>query len=247
VKTENPPGQAQKKFDFSPPNRRPFVASLPATIDTYEEGVAHFFRWRTGLDYYLAVDQVVDFVVQTGRVRVIDLLTDTATFALRLAARKAFAGHVYSFDTNITLLERAKQRAAHLNLQQCIDFRQVRESPFPLSDGFGEVAVSFFDLHRHPGGDYLAEVLRLLAPEGHLILAELLIPESARKSIAWRYRKLHLRYAQKNPVEASAVYYDQEEIIQLLFRAGFRQVILQGLNVPESRNAGVFSLIAATK
>ena len=43
------------------------------------------------------------------------------------------------------------------------------------------------------------------------------------------------------------MYYDQEEIIQLLFRAGFRQVILQGLNVPESRNAGVFSLIAATK
>jgi hypothetical protein len=32
-----------------------------------------------------------------------------------------------------------------------------------------------------------------------------------------------------------------------LFRAGFRQVIVQGLNTPDSRYSGVFSLIAATK
>ena len=60
-------------------------------------------------------------------------------------------------------------------------------------------------------------------------------------------KKMHLRYVQKNPAEARAVYYDQDEIIQLFFRAGFRQVIIQGLKVPESPHSGVFSLIAATK
>lgn len=247
MKTEHHAGSPQKKFDFSPPRQRPFVANLPATIDTYEEGVARFFRWRTGLDYYLTVDQVADFAVNTGRTRVIDLLTDTGAFALRLAARKAFTGRIHSFDTNVTLMERAKQRAAHLNLQQFAEFRHMREPQFPVTDGFGELAVSFFDLHRHHAEYYLAEILRILVPDGHLILAELLMPKSVQRSLPCLMKKMHLRYIQKNPVEAAAVYYDREELIQLLFKAGFRQVIIQGLNAPESRYAGIFSLIAATK
>ena len=223
------------------------MANLPARIDTYEEGVARFFQWRTGLDYYLSIDQVVDFVVNTGRVKVIDLLTDTATFALRLAARKSFAGRIHSFDNNITLLERAKQRAAHLNLQQFIEFRHVQESRVPIADGYGELAVSIFDLHRHHAEQYLTEALRILTPNGYLVLAELLIPKSVRNSVYWLMRNMHLRYVQKNPTEAQARYFDQDEIIDLLFKIGFRQVIIQGLNVPASRHSGVFSLIAATK
>jgi ubiquinone/menaquinone biosynthesis C-methylase UbiE len=247
VKTETPAQNLQKRFDFSPPHPRPFLANLPAKIDTYEEGVARFFHWRTGLDYYLTIDQVVDFAVNTGRMKVVDLLADTAAFALRLAGRKAFLGRIYSFDTNVTLLERAKQRAAHLNLQPCIEFRQFQEPRLPVPDGYGELAVSIFDLHRHPAQQYLAEILRILVRDGHLLLAEMLEPKSARTSLPWIWKNLHLRYIQKNPSEARATYYDREEIIELLFGAGFRQVIIQGLNVPASPRSGVFSLIAATK
>ncbi len=247
MKTDTPPQNAQQKFDFSPHQERPFLANLPARIDTYEEGVAQFFRWKTGLDYYLAIDQVVDFVVNTQRMKVVDLLADTATFALRLAGRKAFHGRIYSFDNNVTLLERAKQRSAHLNLQHCIEFRHLQESRFPISDGYAELAVSIFDLHRHPAEPYLAEALRILVPDGHMILAEFLEPKSARTTLPWLWRKFHLRFIQKNPAEARAVYYDRDEVIELLFKAGFRQVIVQDLNVPASRHAGVFSLIAATK
>ncbi len=247
MKTKTPAQDYQKKFNFSSPQPRPFLANLPARIDTYEEGVARFFQWRTGLDYYLTIDQIVDFVVNTGRVRVIDLLADTATFALRLAGRKAFPGRIYSFDSNITLLERAKQRAAHLNLQQSIEFRHFQEPRFPVQDAHGDVAVSIFDLHRHPAEQYLAEVLRMLAPDGYLIAAEMLEPKSAR--ISWQriWRKLNLKFIQKNPSEADAIYYDREEAIDLFFKVGFRQVIIQGLSVPASPNSGVFSLIAATK
>ncbi len=237
----------QKKFDFSPPHPRPFLANLPAIIDTYEEGVARFFRWRTGLDYYLTIDQIVDFVVDTRRVRVLDLLTDTATFALRLAGRKAFTGRIYSFDSNVTLLERAKQRAAHLDLQQAIEFRQFQEPRLPVADNYGEIAVSIFDLHRHLAEQYLAETMRILVPDGHLILAEMLEPKSSKAKWIRMWRKMHLKYIQKNSTEAQGIYYDQEEIIELLFSAGFRQVIIQGLNAPTSTHSGVFSLIAATK
>lgn len=247
MKTETPVKEVQKKFDFSPPHPRPFLANLPAKIDSYEEGVARLFRRETGLDYYLTIDQIVDFAINTGRTKVIDLLADTATFALRLAGRKAFPGRIYSFDSNITLLERAKQRAIHLNLQQCVEFRHFQEPRLPLPDGYGELAVSIFDLHRHPAEQYLVEALRILAPDGHLILAELLEPKSARKNLLRIWRQLHLRYIQKNPAEVPAKYFDREEIIQLLFNAGFRQVIIQGLNAPTTTHAGVFSLIAATK
>jgi ubiquinone/menaquinone biosynthesis C-methylase UbiE len=247
MKTEPVAQNLQKKFDFAPPQPRPFLANLPAKIDTYEEGVARFFRWRTGLDYYLTMDQIVDFVVNTGSEKVIDLLTDTAAFALRLAARKAFAGRIYSFDNNVTLLERAKQRAAHLRLQQFIEFRHFQESRIPVTDDYGELAVSIFDLHRHHAEQYLSEALRILAPDGHLMLAELLTPKSVRNSFCWLFKNLHLRYVQRNPTEARSIYYDREEILALLFKTGFRQVILQGLNVPASRHAGVFSLIVATK
>jgi ubiquinone/menaquinone biosynthesis C-methylase UbiE len=247
VKLQNSRQDAQKKFNFSSPQPRPFLSSLPARIDTYEEGVARFFRWKTGLDYYLTIDKIVDWVVITRQTKVIDLLTDTATFALRLAALKAFPGRIYSFDNNVTLLERAKQRAAHLNLQSCIEFRHFQEPTFPIPDGYGELAVSIFDLHRHPAEQYLTEALRVLVPEGRLILAEWLEPKSARYSISGIWKNMHLQYIQRNPAEAHAVYHDREEIIELLFRVGFRQIIIEGLSVPASANSGEFSLIAAQK
>jgi ubiquinone/menaquinone biosynthesis C-methylase UbiE len=247
VKDETPTQSFQKKFDFSLPCPRPFLAHLPAKIDTYEEGVARFFRWRTGMDYYLTMDQIADFVVNTGRTKVLDLLTDTATFALRLAGRKAFLGRIYSFDTNVTLLERAKQRAHHLNLQQTIEFKQFQEPRIPVPDSYGELAVSIFDLHRHSAGQYLAEANRILSPNGHLIIAEILEPKSVRAKVSWMWKRLHLRYIQKNPVETHSFSYDREEVIALIFKAGFRQIIIQGLNTPKSPHSGVFSLIAATK
>jgi ubiquinone/menaquinone biosynthesis C-methylase UbiE len=247
VKRKNAGQNIQKRFNFSSPQPRPFLAGLPAKIDTYEEGVARFFRWKTGLDYYLTIDQIVDWVVNTQRSKVIDLLTDTATFALRLAGLKAFPGRIFSFDNNVTLLERAKQRAVHLNLQPCIEFRYLQEPKFPIPDGFGEVAVSIFDLHRHPAEQYLTEAFRILAREGHLILTEWLEPKSAKYSFSGIWKKMHLQYIQRNPVEAHAVYHDREEIIQLLFEIGFRQITIWVLSVPASGNSGAFSLIDATK
>ena len=245
MNTETPARSFQKKFDFSSP--RPFLSNLPEKIDTYEEGVASYFHWRTGLDYYLTIDQIVDFVVNTERMRVIDILTDTAAFALKLAGRRAFHGHIFSFDSNITLLERAKQRAAHLNIHRTIEFRQSQELRIAVPDGYGDLVVSIFDLHRHPAEQYLAETIRILASDGHLILAEILEPRSARTAWSSWWKKLHLRYIKKNPAEARAVYPDRDEIIELLFKAGYRQVIIQGLNAPASPHSGVFSLIAATK
>lgn len=241
--TRNP----QKKFDFSAPQPRPFLANLPAKIDIYEDGIADFFRWRTGLDYYLTIERIVDFVVDTGRVKVLDLLADTAVFALNLAGRKAFHGQIYSFDSNVTLLERAKQRALQLNLNETVEFNLFQEPRIPVPDCYGDVAVSIFDFHRHPAKQYLKEVMRILAPNGYLILADLIESESSKSSWASKWKRLYLEYIKKNKTEAAAVYYDREEMIALLFEAGFRQVIMQGLNVPDSPHAGVFSLIAATK
>jgi len=247
VKEDTQRSGFQKQFDFSAPRPRPFLAHLPAHIDTYEEGVAEFFRWRTGLDYYATIDHIVDFVINTKRRKIIDFLTDTGTFALRLAGRKTFSGKIFSFDTNVTLLERAKQRVQHLGLQQTVEFQQFHEPTLPVSDCFAEGAVSIFDFHRHPPRQFLAEAYRILVPEGHLVLAEMLEPKSLANTWKWNWRRIHLRYIQKKPEEAAAVYVDNEEMIQMMFEAGFRQVIIQGLKARSVPGVGNFSLIAATK
>ncbi len=247
MKTETPGAGFQKKFDFPPPLPRPFLTDLPARIDSYEEGVARFFEWRTKLNYYATLDQIVDFVINTKRLKVVDLLTDTATFALKLAGRKAFLGRIYSFDNNITLLERARQRARHLNLEHLVDFKQFAGMPLPVSDAFAEIAVSVFDFHRHPAEQFLAEAFRILCSDGHLIVAEMLEPKSSLGRFFWALKRMHLKYVQKNPAEARGIYYDQEEMIRLVFAAGFRQVIIQGLKSPGSPYDGVFCLVAATK
>jgi ubiquinone/menaquinone biosynthesis C-methylase UbiE len=247
VKTEKVRADIQKKFDFSPPRPRPFLASLPAKIDTYEEGVARLFQWRTGLDYYATIDQIVDFIVQTRRTKIVDLLSDTATLALRLAGRKAFFGKINSFDSNVTLLERGRQRARHLNLGQVIEFQQFDERGWPLPDGFAEIVVSVFDFHRQQAQRFLREAFRILAMEGYLLLAEVIEPQSFQNRL-WRgWQRFHLRFIQGNSGEAQGVYYDQEEIIRMLFETGFRQVVIQGLKIPSSSHRGVFSLVAATK
>jgi ubiquinone/menaquinone biosynthesis C-methylase UbiE len=247
VKTERASESLQKKFDFSPPRPRPFLTNLPARIDNYEEGVARFFHWRTGLDYYATIDQIVEFVINTSRTKIVDLLTDTGAFSLKLAGRKGFFGRIYSFDSNITLLERAKQRAQHLNVQRSIEFHHAEPPLCSVEEGFAEVAVSIFDFHRHQPQQFLTEAIRILAPEGHLLLAEMLEPKCISNRCRWVIKQLQLRYAQKNSVEAGGAYYDREEMIRLLFDAGFRQVIIQGLTAPSRQNHGVFCLIAATK
>jgi len=247
VGTEVQQKSAQKQFDFSPPRERPFLSNLPARIDTYEEGIARFFQWRTGLNYYATIDQIADFVLNTRRTRVVDFYADTGAFALRLAGRKNFNGRIYSFDSNLTLLERARQRAQHLNLHQAVEFNHLEGGRWPLSDSFAEVVVSIFDFHRHAAQQFLSEAVRVLAMEGHLLIAEMIVPKSALGSWAWNWKKFHIKYVQKNPAEAQGVYYDREEMIQLLFEAGFRQIVIQGLKQPDSVASGVFSLIAATK
>jgi ubiquinone/menaquinone biosynthesis C-methylase UbiE len=206
VKTEKTGTNIQKKFDFSPPRPRPFLASLPAKIDTYEEGVAQLFQWRTGLDYYATIDQIVDFIVNTRRTKIVDLLSDTATLALRLAGRKAFFGKIHSFDNNVTLLERARQRARHLNLGQVIEFRQFEEKGWPVPDGFAEIAVSIFDFHRQQAPRFLQEAFRILGQDGYLLLAEMIEPRTFWNRMGQGWQRFHLRVIQRNSAEAEGVF-----------------------------------------
>jgi ubiquinone/menaquinone biosynthesis C-methylase UbiE len=236
----------RRKHDDPPVRPRPFLAGLPADVETYEEKVAGFFRRRTGLDYYAAVGRIVEFVVRARSARVVDLLCDTAAFALNLAGHGGFSGRVYSFEHNVTLLERARQRARFLNLDR-VEFRDFEEPRWPLPDGFADAAVSIFDFHRRDPGRFLPEVVRMLAPEGIFVLAELLEPDCARSSAGRLWERLKIRYIEGSPAEARGVYYGREETIRMLRAAGFRQVIVQELKAAASPRMPVFSLVAATK
>ena len=230
VKTETAKQKPQMEFDFFLSKPRPFLSGLPSRIDEYEARVTSFFHRKTGLDYCLIVDRVIDLVISTGGNNVVDMITDAAIFPLRLAKRDEFHGYIYSLDCNVTLIERAKQRAAQLRLQTPIEFRQWHEMQIPLAGGCADTVVSIFDLHRHPAKRYLAETIRILMPEGLLVLAE--YTESKPSDLVRFWRRTRLRYIEKNREEAEIVYPDREHIIEWLFGVGFRQVVIQEMNVP---------------
>ncbi len=232
--------------DCLPVRARPFVASLPAEVETYEEKVAAFFSRRTGMDYHAAVGRIVDFIVRTRRTRVVDLLCDTAAFALSLAGHAGFSGRIYSFEHNVTLLERARQRARFMNLER-VEFRDFQEPCWPLPDGFADAAVSIFDLHRRDPNRFLPEVARLLAPQGIFVLAEPLAPEGTRSRRPRLWERVKIRCLEGVRAEACGVYYGREETIRLLRGAGFRQVVVQELKGARSPGAPVLSLVAATR
>jgi len=236
----------KKGFDFTPPRPRPLIDVVSTRIDEYDDSVARLFHWKTGLDYGSAMNHVIDFVISDGRKKIVDLITDTAVFVLSIAKHEAFKGNVYSFDSNITLLERAKQRAAQSEKYCKIEFKQlINEGRLPLEDCFAEIAVSFFDLHRHQLNQYLAEIIRILEPGGLFIIAALTEPKTGAALRFWRWA--NLKYIKKNPTAADTVYPDREHLIQSLFGAGFRQVVIQEMTSPTKMRPGVFSLFAATK
>ena len=107
--------------------------------------------------------------------------------------------------------------------------------------------MSFFDFHRQPASRFLQEAFRILAPDGHLLLGEQIEPRTYWNRVSGVWGRMHLQFVQRNPEEARGVFYDREEMIRMIFAAGFRQIVIQGLRIPSSQHQGVFSLVAATK
>ena len=101
--------------------------------------------------------------------RVADLGAGPGFFTLPLAERVGPAGRVYALDVSAEMLDRLRAR----NPPEQVEIVQSEESRLPLATGAVGLALLAFVLHElHDPPAFLAEVRRILAPGGRLVVLE---------------------------------------------------------------------------
>jgi demethylmenaquinone methyltransferase/2-methoxy-6-polyprenyl-1,4-benzoquinol methylase len=107
--------------------------------------------------------------------RVLDVATGTGDLALELAARVGPTGAVVGSDFSEAMLERARRKAA-TDPRVRFEWGNALELPYPdgafaaATVGFG--ARNFSDLERG-----LAEMTRVVAPGGRVVVLEITVPQ----------------------------------------------------------------------
>lgn len=130
--------------------------------------------------------RVVELAAARHGERVIDVGCGTGTLALELARRSPGA-LVSGVDADDAMLARARTKATRTGID--LDLRTAMAQELPFADQTFDVAVSSLFFHHLRRDDKLAvasEVLRVLRPEGRLVVADWGAPRDPIMRIAAR-------------------------------------------------------------
>ena len=121
--------------------------------------------------------------------RVVDVGCGAGIDSLIAARMVGSEGRVVGVDMTLAMLEKARRGAAEAGADN-VEFREGVMEELPVEDGWADVVISNGVLNLTPDKPRaLAEMRRVLGPNGRLQIADILVqkpvPESAR-------RKLHL-------------------------------------------------------
>jgi ubiquinone/menaquinone biosynthesis C-methylase UbiE len=115
-------------------------------------------------------------VLQAAGVRAgetaIDVGAGTGFWTAPLARLVGPSGTVFAVDVEPLMLEEIRSMVAENGLTN-VETVQSDDASIPLEDGVADVAVLGFVLHEPPDMDaFLAEIVRLLKPEGRVLVIE---------------------------------------------------------------------------
>lgn len=210
------------------------------------EKFARRFRRRTWLDYRKVIRRALKEASLNPGERVLDITSEDATLALQMVARVA-PGQVVSVCPIEEILQQAYRQAQAAKLEEHIDWRiaAIEELPFP--DESFDVVTCSLSFRLLDTKAFIKETHRLLAPGGRLIITEALFPPSRLNEWRLELRHFYYRYIARNQAEAEAEFYSADELADLLQTAGFRPILIRGLQKPLTRYSWVYSLIKAIK
>ena len=177
--------------------------------------------------------------------KVLDLCCGTGDLAINLARLADRDAEVNGIDYSQPMLEIAteKAKAAGLGDKVALVHGDVADLPFP--DGyFDSIGISFAFrnlTYKNPLTDqYLAEIFRVLAPEGRFVIVESSQPKSR---LIRKLFHLYLRWfvsrvgywlsgnrgAYQYLAESARRFYGPDEVKGLLLSVGFKEVLYQSL------------------
>jgi ubiquinone/menaquinone biosynthesis C-methylase UbiE len=119
--------------------------------------------------------------------KVLDVGCGTGTLAIEVAHRAGHAGHVAGIDPSTQQIARARSKAARRNVPIEFQIGVIEHLHFP--DQSFDVVLSTLMMHHLPASlkrQGLAEIARVLKPEGRLIIADFQ-PKKERRGQAARF------------------------------------------------------------
>ena len=138
---------------------------------SYDSLTAEFDRFTQRLSTPLA-ERLLTLATPRSTDRILDVGTGTGVVALLAAQRLASSGKVVGVDLSDKMLSAAKFKAERQGLADRVDFCQMDAESLTFADSSFDASVSLFALLHFPNPlASLREILRVLRPEGQLVLA----------------------------------------------------------------------------
>ncbi|MBL8189933.1 MAG: methyltransferase domain-containing protein [Acidobacteria bacterium] len=227
------------------------VKPKPAIIDTwlsqFEQNIAHDFQRRIGLDYKTTIAQIIEAADPFPGMRVLDAPTGTGILARQFVGKIGQEGKIIGVDETREKVEAARLAAQSAKATLKTEWQVMPLDKLKFTDGSFDLVTSGMALHRLPNCQkYLAEMYRVLANGGRLLIADELAPEIEPNALLQSVRRSYYRFIARDAAEAEAQFRSSKEIIHLLNEAGFNQTVVRALR-QRSKHDRVFALIKAVK
>jgi demethylmenaquinone methyltransferase/2-methoxy-6-polyprenyl-1,4-benzoquinol methylase len=171
--------------------------------------------------------------------RILDLCCGTGDLSVKLRKNSPPDTQIMALDFSQTMLEAARKKFKKNKLKFIeLYHADAAQMPFP-DDHFDAIGIAFafrnLTFHNPDTNRFLSEILRILKSDGRFVILETSQPVNSifRSLFHWYLKKFTApvgglfsgHYGAYKYLAHSAVnYYNSEEIIELLKRAGFRKV-----------------------
>jgi len=215
-------------------------------LSEFEERIAREFRRRTGLDYKSTIAQIIDAADPFPGMQVLDIPTGTGIIARQFVGKIGDKGRIIGVDETRAKLEEARLNAQSAKVSLHVEWKAMSLEKLSFENDSMDLVTSVMAFHRLNGAKFLAEAYRVLKPKGRLLIADELAPEQGSSSFRLSARRTWYRYIRRDQSEANALFYNTEEMMELLGSTGFSQIMFRGLR-QRSKHDRVFTLIKAVK
>ncbi len=239
-------GAKQTNNNEPSPNLKPKPAIIDTWLSQFEQNIARDFERRTGLNYQTTIAQIIEAAEPFPGMRVLDVPTGTGILARQFVGKVGQEGKIIGVDETREKVEAARLAAQSAKATLKTEWQMMPLDKLKFANGSFDLVTSGMAFHRLDGARYLAEVHRVLADGGRLLIADELAPEIQPSEFLKSVRRTYFRFIARDRAEADASFASNEEIAQLLHQAGFNQIVIRALR-QRSKHDRVFALIKAVK
>ncbi|MBS1789870.1 MAG: methyltransferase domain-containing protein [Acidobacteria bacterium] len=237
------------------PNNEPPANLLPSKqkgviIDTwlsqFEQQIAKDFQRRTGLDYKTTIAQIIEAAEPFPGMRVLDVPTGTGVLARQFVGKVGQDGKIIGVDETSEKVEQARLAAQSAKASSKTEWRMMPICKLKFDNDSFDLVTSGMAFHRLDGEQYLAEIYRVLAPGGRLLIADEFAPAIGPSPLLQSVRRSYYRFIARDTAEAEARFHTTEEMMRMMRETGFSQIVFRALR-QRSKYDRVFTLIKAVK